>query len=205
MILALGSSTAFAQGRGRGNDKRGIPPGHMPAAGECRVWFDGVPPGRQPRPTSCAEAQRIAAREGGRVIYGSDSRYDDNRWSNGKNKNKNKGDRDDRIYDRRDGSGDVWSDTGRRPRGTTQTDRRGILGTTAYRNGYADGLVKGREDDDRNRSYDPQRHEWYRNASRGYDRNDGSRGEYVTEYRRGFTAAYDQAYGRRPAAPGLSR
>jgi hypothetical protein len=44
----------------------------MPPAGLCRVWIDGVPPGRQPAPTDCATAQRNVPRNG-RVIYGSRS------------------------------------------------------------------------------------------------------------------------------------
>src|SRR2546422_5255005 len=32
----------------------GVPPGHLPKPGECRVWIPGVPPGRQPRPKSRA-------------------------------------------------------------------------------------------------------------------------------------------------------
>jgi hypothetical protein len=49
-----------------------IPPGHLPAPGECRVWVDGTPPGRQPRPTDCATAERERYRYGSnaRVIYG---------------------------------------------------------------------------------------------------------------------------------------
>ena len=95
-LLAVGVSSAEAQGRGRGNDRnkgtRGyekrVPPGHLPPAGQCRVWYDGVPPGQQPPPTSCGEAQRVAARDGGaRVIYGDrDGRGDRGRY----------GDRDDR-------------------------------------------------------------------------------------------------------------
>lgn len=30
----------------------GVPPGHLPDPGECRVWIPGTPPGRQPRPRS---------------------------------------------------------------------------------------------------------------------------------------------------------
>ena len=30
-----------------------VPPGHLPPAGSCRVWFPGRPPGHQPAPTSC--------------------------------------------------------------------------------------------------------------------------------------------------------
>jgi hypothetical protein len=38
----------------------GIPPGHLPDPGECRVWIPGTPPGRQPRPRS-RPCQGIAA------------------------------------------------------------------------------------------------------------------------------------------------
>jgi len=31
----------------------GIPPGHRPPPGSCRVWFPGLPPGQQPPPGSC--------------------------------------------------------------------------------------------------------------------------------------------------------
>lgn len=211
LVTALSAHPLFAaQGHGRGNGK--IPPGHLPPAGQCRAWLDGVPPGHQPGPTSCAEAERIAAREGGRVIYGG-----------GKDKRKNKGsDRwsdDDRpygTYDRRDRGDDRARDGGRqRPRDRRDTEGRavprlgGIFGgrtgetrggvpsqSLAYDNGYRDGLVKGREDDDRNRSYDPARHEWYRSASRGYESRVGSRGEYSSAYRQGFTSGYDSAYRR---------
>lgn len=65
--LALATTTAGAQGR-----RTGIPPGQMPPAGLCRVWIDGVQPGRQPRPTDCATA-RAHAPANSRVIYGSQS------------------------------------------------------------------------------------------------------------------------------------
>src|SRR3989441_1268956 len=40
----------------------GVPPGHLPRPGECRVWIPGVPPGRQPRPKSrdCAGIASVA-------------------------------------------------------------------------------------------------------------------------------------------------
>ena len=31
----------------------GIPPGHMPPPGKCRIWFQGKPPGQQPPPGNC--------------------------------------------------------------------------------------------------------------------------------------------------------
>lgn len=35
----------------------GIPPGHLPPPGECRIWFPGLPPGQQPPPGDCAQLQ----------------------------------------------------------------------------------------------------------------------------------------------------
>ena len=31
----------------------GIPPGHLPPPGECRIWFPDQPPGQQPPPGKC--------------------------------------------------------------------------------------------------------------------------------------------------------
>ena len=70
------------RGRGRGNrdndSYRGyrslrVPPGHYPPRGACRVWFEGRPPGRQPRATSC---ERLY----GRVPYGAFILYNGNAW-----------------------------------------------------------------------------------------------------------------------------
>jgi hypothetical protein len=38
----------------------GIPPGHLPSPGMCRVWLPGEPPGHQPRPRSCDRIERTA-------------------------------------------------------------------------------------------------------------------------------------------------
>ena len=66
--LALSAAIADAQG-----NRPNIPPGQMPPAGLCRVWIDGVPPGRQPRATDCATAQRTAPANS-RVIFGGQGR-----------------------------------------------------------------------------------------------------------------------------------
>ena len=57
-----------------------VPRGHLPPAGMCRIWIDGVPPGRQPRPTDCRTAERNRP-DNARVIYGprADRRYDSRR------------------------------------------------------------------------------------------------------------------------------
>lgn len=46
----------------------GIPPGHLPPPGTCRVWYPGRPPGRQPEPSSCDAAER-AAPAGSWIVY----------------------------------------------------------------------------------------------------------------------------------------
>jgi len=51
-----------------------VPPGQRPPAGLCRVWIDGVAPGRQPRATSCATA-RANAPANSRIIYGNDAPF----------------------------------------------------------------------------------------------------------------------------------
>lgn len=60
----------------------GIPPGHLPPPGMCRIWYPGRPPGHQPRPGNCATLSRrvpsgawLVSRDGapGRVrvyVYG---------------------------------------------------------------------------------------------------------------------------------------
>jgi hypothetical protein len=46
----------------------GIPPGHLPPPGQCRVWVPGTPPGHQQRPRSCAQIDRTAP-AGGWILY----------------------------------------------------------------------------------------------------------------------------------------
>lgn len=208
ILVGLASGPALAQGRGR--NKQGIPPGHRPPDGLCRVWYDGVPPGRQPRPTSCYEAERIASRDrNARVVYG-----------NGSGRNNAPVYRDDRQY-----PGDIWRDgegrtDGRRPNpnGQNRTGRAVPRGdqypdgypypdarypqgrddrsyaSEGFRRGYDDGVVKGREDVGDGDSFDPARHSWYRSGDRGYNNRYGSRDEYRSEYRRGFLQGYESVH-----------
>jgi hypothetical protein len=46
----------------------GVPRGHLPPPGKCRVWFPGQPPGHQPRPVSCDKAMAYAP-AGSWVLY----------------------------------------------------------------------------------------------------------------------------------------
>ncbi len=48
----------------------GVPPGHLPKPGQCRVWIPGVPPGHQPRPKSrsCDGIEAVAP-PGSWILY----------------------------------------------------------------------------------------------------------------------------------------
>lgn len=63
------SGPSYRGRRGAGRSW-GIPPGHLPPPGACRVWLPDRPPGHQPPATSCAFAEAQARRYGGAVIYG---------------------------------------------------------------------------------------------------------------------------------------
>lgn len=196
LLGLLAAPASAAQGKGKKNGR--VPPGHLPQAGQCRVWYDGVPPGHQPGPTSCSEAERIAARDrNARVIYGSDRGRrdrDDDRWERDDDRN---GRERGRAVPRRDGYPGGYPDSVRYPdRG--YPDRRGGYGyqSVPFENGREDGLAKGREDArDRDR-YDPARHGWYRSGDRGYNSRHGSREDYRSGYREGFLAGYEEAYRR---------
>lgn len=167
IFLGAVAGTAEAQGR-RGNaGSQGIPPGQMPRAGECRVWYDGRPPGRQPAPTDCDQAERVASRsDDARVIYGDDRA--------------NTRVRDARYRDRA---------------GVYPNDRGGYAyNSVPFQNGDRDGYEKGREDANRNNSFDPVRHSRYRSADHGYNSRYGTKDDYKLVYRDGFEAGYERAY-----------
>ena len=186
------SSTVDAQGRGRGQSRQdvaraqGVPPGQLPPANLCRVWYENRAPGRQPGPTNCRTAESVASRDGNaRVVYGEgayDARY-------------GYGTYDDRYrqypdYDR----GVERTGRVRDPRYGDPRYNDRLEYSPAFQQGYRDGLDKGREDaNDRDR-FDPNRHGWYRSANRGYDDDYGSQAQYQTRYREGFQAGYTEGY-----------
>lgn len=57
----------------RGARSLGVPRGHYPPPGECRVWYAGREPGQQPPPERC---DRLA----GRVPYGAFILYNGKEW-----------------------------------------------------------------------------------------------------------------------------
>ena len=44
-------------------DHYGIPKGHMPPPGECRIWFRDRPPGQQPPPGDCYDLEQVVPRD----------------------------------------------------------------------------------------------------------------------------------------------
>jgi hypothetical protein len=46
----------------------GIPPGHLPPPGQCRVWIPGEPPGHQAKARGCANVEK-AAPAGSWIVY----------------------------------------------------------------------------------------------------------------------------------------
>jgi hypothetical protein len=107
-LLVLLPFAVQAQAR---RDSDGVPPGHLPPAGLCRIWYDGRSPGQQPGATDCLTAERRVPRNA-RVVYGprdrDDDRWrrDDDRWRRDR--------RDDRCYDRDRRTGRCLDDRYRR-------------------------------------------------------------------------------------------
>jgi hypothetical protein len=205
--MLAGATQADAQGRGNRQDRRdrqeiaraqGVPPGQMPPPNQCRVWYDDRSPGRQPSPTNCNDAERIATRDrNARVIYGTNV-YND-RYAYGANnptrdRNNDRGvyrvpgrNRDPRVADPYD---PYYRP--RKPNGDYVDPA--VVTTQGFKNGYRDGLEKGREDADDNDRYDLNRHDWYRSADRGRDDDKITKAQYQRLYREGFEAGYSEAY-----------
>ncbi|MBW3629981.1 MAG: hypothetical protein KY464_11875 [Gemmatimonadetes bacterium] len=77
-IIAVGDDRDDRDDRdGRGGvagaRRLGVPKGHYPPPGECRVWYPGTPPGQQPPPAKC---DRLV----GRVPVGAFVLYNDREW-----------------------------------------------------------------------------------------------------------------------------
>ena len=65
----------------------------------------------------------------------------------------------------------------------------------AHDNGYRQGFDEGRNDARRNRSFSLDRHSEYRDADRGY-RRDNERNSYSRAFRRGFESGYREGFDR---------
>jgi hypothetical protein len=168
----------------------------------CRVWYAGVPNGRQPGATSCRQAEAIAARNrNARVIYGENVYDQYGRYGNGRYDPYGNGRYDPdgtwRTYPYPDNDRGVGRVPGRNraPTGAYDPYYGGSrYGDTAYENGYRDGRAQGLEDSRDNDRFDATRHTRYRSADRGYIDSYGDKNRYKNVYRDGFRAGYEEGY-----------
>jgi len=181
---------AQVRGPNRGNSRvevardQGIPPGHLPSANQCRVWYDNRPNGRQPSPTDCRRAELIAARDrNARVIYGENVYWNARHGRYGA-ANNDRAVRRGSVRNPRNNGG--YIDDSR--------DWRSYANSPAFQNGYRDGMTKGREDGEDRDRFDVDRHSWYRSANRGYESRYGGRANYQEIYRQGFESGYADGY-----------
>lgn len=206
LALAMVPLATVADAQGRAQSRRdvaraqGVPPGQLPSAGMCRVWYDRLPPGRQPRETNCGQAESMAARDrSARVIYGEDvyGRYGNNRggvYGNGT-----------RTYpypypDNNRGVERSVPGRNRAPNGSNDpyyypnSSSRYGYGDFAFQNGFRDGREQGQKDGKKNDRFDATRHGRYRSADHGYDDDYGPKAQYKIAYRDGFQAGYNDGY-----------
>jgi hypothetical protein len=64
-----------------------VPKGHHPPPGQCRLWFSGRPPGRQPRPTKC-ESLRGNVPSGAFILYNDKAWDTDYDWARHSRRNR---------------------------------------------------------------------------------------------------------------------
>ena len=94
-------------------------------------------------------------------------------------------------------------DRGRRPRGLNRPDQRFEQpgpgsSEVAPSTGYRDGLEKGRNDALQGKSFNLERHDFYRDADHGFRSSFGNKENYKQQYREGFRRGYQEGYrGRR--------
>ena len=104
--LTLTATSVTADDHG----KLHIPPGHLPPAGKCRIWYPGTPPGHQPPPGDCRVLSRQLPRGAWLVSRDRIWRYDERPEYYYR--------RPYASYDRRD-----WHDDHRYPRGVYEQRR----------------------------------------------------------------------------------
>lgn len=77
VVIGTGARGSEVPARGTGASgsastaaRYGIPPGHLPPPGQCRVWIPGEPPGQQKqyKPGECTRVQRQVP-PGGWLVY----------------------------------------------------------------------------------------------------------------------------------------
>ena len=89
----------------------------------------------------------------------------------------------------------VWDRDRDRSRREDRYERR--LGLQVARErGYSYGMNVGAADAQRRQSYNPQRSRYWRNATEGYNRDFGNRGQYQQVFRNAFEQGYRDGYQR---------
>ncbi len=56
--ISKSSTSSSGQGTKSTAATLGIPPGHLPPPGQCRIWVPGDPPGHQPKAGACSNLER---------------------------------------------------------------------------------------------------------------------------------------------------
>ena len=159
LFAALGLAVPIeAQGRGpkQARGGGGVPPGHLPPAGMCRIWIDGTPPGLQPPATSCAEAYRRVPTNG-RVIHGDAAAFPGQgkgRWEHAsRGRSEDCREREDGEYDRRAprqprrSGGDICIDRDRDGRCDVVTTRRSDVCVDRDSDGRCDDVQRSTSTD----------------------------------------------------------
>jgi hypothetical protein len=75
LVVVIGVATLGTPRLAHAQRQDDVPPAYRPPPGMCRIWIDGVPPGRQPEPTDCPTAIRRRP-QNARVIFGDDVQRD---------------------------------------------------------------------------------------------------------------------------------
>lgn len=101
------------------------------------------------------------------------------------------------IYGRSDRDRDIDRDRDRDDRDDVYAERGWGYSDVAYDIGYRDGADKGQNDAKDNKSFDPERHDRYRDADHGYRDSYGDKEAYKRQYRDGFRQGYEDGFGRR--------
>lgn len=148
-----------------------IPPGQLPPRGMCRVWIDGVPPGKQPPVTSCAQAESDRLRYGvnAHVIYGDVQSFPGKGKGRYKTQNRQATNRQCSIWDVVVVGGQQRAVCGD---GSVTRDRNGNVIRRRDENGRS-GVVRKDDDDDRDEYEAGEHARGYGNSMKAHGKGQG--------------------------------